>query len=88
MCGCLMLLLTHLQQYCKSQSVTLRHLFIGFHFSSIFPLCPCLAALKRVFEGAVEFDQNNLFFRPSGGRNGDAFFRLIETKSRYEMRQS
>ena len=42
---------------------------------------------KRVFEWAVEFDRYNLFFRPSGGRNGDAFFRLIETKSRYEMRQ-
>ena len=36
---------------------------------------------------AVEFDRYNLFFRPSGGRNGDAFFRLLETKSRYEMRQ-
>ena len=36
---------------------------------------------------AVEFDRYNLFFRLPGRRIGDAQFRLIEKKPRYEMRQ-
>ena len=46
----LMPLPTHLHQYCESQLMTLRHLFIDFLLISIFSLCPCLQNLLAAYK--------------------------------------